>query len=55
MAVQKEKEVDPAYMLIKAPVEKWAEQAYDGCEARHSIMEKAWVQAMENIGDTDDP
>ena len=41
MALQREKEVDPAYMLIKAPIEKWAEQAYDEGEDRHDIMRRA--------------
>ena len=55
MAVQKEKNVDPAYMLTAAPVEKWACRAYAGTTASHVVMEKAWCQAAAKIGDADDP
>ena len=54
MAIQKERSLDPAYMLTIAPIQKWATMAYDQPE-KHSTMDKAWSKAMEAIGDCDDP
>ena len=55
MAVQKENNVDPAYMLTAAPIEKCACRAYAGTTASHVVMEKAWCQAAAKIGDANDP
>ena len=53
MALQKEKHLDPAYMAVKTPIEKWAAIMYDDREEEiKQIMRKAWKLAV--IRDAED-
>ena len=54
MDVQKEIEVDPAYIVIKAPVIKRAEGAYVTDEGRRNMMSKAWQHAIKHMGQEND-
>ena len=55
MAIQKEKDVDPAYTLLTVPIQKWCLQAYDEDAERHDIQAKAWNNASAKANQTDDP
>ena len=55
MALQKEKDIDPAYTLLTVPIQKWCVQAYDGDEDKHAILEKAWANANNKVGQAEDP
>ena len=48
MAVQRENNVDPAYMVTAAPIEKWACRAYAGATAAHTIIEKVVPGSSKN-------
>lgn len=42
MALQKEKEADLAYMMISAPIKRWATEAYTATDERAKLSERAW-------------